>query len=904
MTARFGRGTGPDGFEPPESFPNDVVRYHGVAPERPCDKAPPSERLFYSDMDDETIQSYLTWRAALDDGREVEPYYAFVWLRVCEIVNDPLMSEADALDEALMMNKRFSSDYTLSVLTANAAKDLCLVMGRRWPAQILWTGGYLKDAALAEAVTGDPVPDIPFGVISRVCGMDVLKNVTDRDGFADMFSESLRAIISLERTSDPHLFGPECFTERKVRLFEGTSSSSKPQYASVKVMRLDGPGRWKDIFRGLAATVYSTMYWERQDIPWREALLLTDEQAERVRISMERDDGERDSREDSVDWVPGDQEDEGFPLNPTVLEDMRAKMTHPRKDSLRASIRIHNGLAGRKDAPFVPSGHWCASYEEMGHDQLEFYLSWRSEVLAGNYRDTDRGYLWLLLNELVDSENDPVRRMSILNGLLKAYGQSSDAVKSMILRTCQDYAIVTGQDPPWDGTDRDQQLLLWIKLDIVPMGRIPVSMAAPFTDVDVDKYCTGGADYDAAFAIALRALEAKVYKRTGMSLAETLTGRSRTVYRKLFPGLSTDWGSCSLTVCDIRPTNSGGKMLAFALRTAIRCVNTRLKLRCPRIPAGSDPEYLSAMETEVSKWLDRQERARRIEMVRREAATIVLDRGAVADAETDLAAVRDMVGTEEEPESVPDPLPEAPVAETASEGPWADLARTLDEVQRGYLSASLEGNGESFARTRGSTTVRLEDGINAAAMDTVGDQIIEDGEVFEEYADDVRRIVGEIPAETGRSPRSGDSDDRDTQEDTGHYDERAVLRCGPPQGTGIYSGREKERDRDLRQRPRGHRRGRRSVQIHLGEVRQRQELHDPDDPQLRHGQGIRGHGRGPRHKPQAHGEQEGGPQHVPRAGPQHGSEVASRRRGHGADPPEVDRQRPREDGGRARRRHE
>lgn len=77
--------------------------------------------------------------------------------------------------------------------------------------------------------------------------------------------------------------------------------------------------------------------------------------------------------------------------------------------------------------------------------------------------------------------------------------------------------------------------------------------------MDVEKYCTGGADYDAAFAIALRALEAKVYKRTGMSLAETLTGRSRTVYRKLFPGLSTDWGSCSLTVCDIRPTNSGAR---------------------------------------------------------------------------------------------------------------------------------------------------------------------------------------------------------------------------------------------------------------------------------------------------------------------------------------------------------
>ena len=745
---RNGRSSGSSEYDPPETFQEDVLRYHGVAPDRPCDIAPPSERIFYSDMDDDMIQSYLTWRASVSEGSGAKPYYAFVWLRICELINDPLVTAPEALDEILAMNGMFSSDYTLAVLTANTAKDLCLAMGRRWPTQILWTGGYLKDTALAEAVTGDPVPDLPFATINRVCGMDVLGNVTDRDEFASTFSKGLRAIIGMERTRDPHLFGPECFTERKVRLFEGMVHGSRPEYASVRVMRLDGPGRWKDIFRGLAATVYSSMYWDRNDIPWREALLLTDEQAEQVRISMEKDDGGGDGQEESVDWVPSTQGDDDFPLNPTVLEDMRARMTHPRKDSLRASIRIHSGLTGRKDAPYVPSGHWCASYDEMDKDQLEFYLSWRSEVLDGSYRDTDRGYLWLLLNEIVDSENDPTRRMSILNGILRAYGQSSESIRGMILRTCQDYAIVTGQDPPWDGTDKDLQLLLWIKLDVVPMGRIPVSMAAPYTDVDVDKYCTGAADYDAAFTIALRALEAKVYKRTGMSLAETLTGRTRTVYRKLFPGLSTDWGSCSMTICDIRPTNSGGRMLAFALRTAIRCINSRLGLRCPRIPAGSDPEYLAAMETEVSKWLDRQERARRVEMVRREAAAIVLDRGAVADAETDLAAVRDLVGVEEAPEASAE-IEEAPEPTVERDEPWDDLARTLDDVQKGYLSASLEGNGERYARSSGSTTVRLEDGINAVAMDTVGDQIVEDGSVFEEYADAVRRMLAETPVVSG-----------------------------------------------------------------------------------------------------------------------------------------------------------
>ena len=338
--------------------------------------------------------------------------------------------------------------------------------------------------------------------------------------------------------------------------------------------------------------------------------------------------------------------------------------------------------------------------------------------------------------------------MSVLNGLLRAYGQSSDSIKGMIMRTCQDYAIVTGQDPPWDGSDRDLQLMLWVKLDIDPVGRVPLEMAASVVDVDVERYCTSDADYDTAFNIALRTLAAKVHRTRGMTLAETLNGRMKTVYRKLFPGLSTDWGSCSLTVCEIRPSNSGGRMLSFALKTAITCVNTRLGLRHPRVHTEADPELLAAMEAEVGKWLDRQERARRVEMIRREAAAIVLDRGAVADAETDLAAVRDMVGTEEDTE-VPEEEPAVAEAPASSNTPWDDLAGTLDDVQMGYLAASLEGRGDSFARTSGSTAVRLEDGINAAAMDTVGDQIIEDGEVFDEYADDVRRILAEVPVETG-----------------------------------------------------------------------------------------------------------------------------------------------------------
>ena len=678
-----------------------------------------------------------------------------MWLRICELINDPLTEWDDALSEVLWMNGRFSDSYTLSVLTASAAKDICLLMGRRWPEQVLWTGGYLRDASLAEALLSDPVPRIPFGVISRACGMDCLKNVEDRDAFSETFSKCLGYIVAMERTEDPHLFGGECFTDRKVLLFDGFAYYGDPEYASAKVLRRDGPGRWGDILRGLAATVYSAVHWDHDDIPWREALLLTDTQAERVRLAMEdesSDDGESLVRRDPAEWGPAVQEDGDYPLNPIVFEDMRAKMSHPRKDSLRASIRIHRGQSGRRDVPYVPSDHWCASYDEMTHEQLEYYLSWRADALNGVYRDTDRGYLWLFLCEAVDSESDPNRRLSVLNGVLRAYGGSSDSIKGLITRTAQDYAIATGQDPPWDGSERDQLLLLWVKLDIVPIGRIPVEMALPYADPSMASYMKNPSDYDAAFNIALKALSSNIYDRTGKSLAECMTGRTKTVYRKLFPGLSSDWGSCSMTICDIRPTNGGGRILTAALKAAIRAVNVPQGLRAPRRPTGLIRERcLLIMESELIAWTERQERARRVERIRREAASIVLDRALVTDAETDLAAVRDMMGTEDEEPPEPEHASEVPPApaEATETTPWDDLGNSLDEGQRGYPAASLDGRGEEFARDAGTTAVRFEDGINAAAMDTVGDQIIEDGNVFDEYADDVRRILAAHPVEIG-----------------------------------------------------------------------------------------------------------------------------------------------------------
>ena len=53
MQARIKRRSGSCGFDPPDSFPGDVIRYHGVPPDHPSHAVPPEGPVFHATMDGE-----------------------------------------------------------------------------------------------------------------------------------------------------------------------------------------------------------------------------------------------------------------------------------------------------------------------------------------------------------------------------------------------------------------------------------------------------------------------------------------------------------------------------------------------------------------------------------------------------------------------------------------------------------------------------------------------------------------------------------------------------------------------------------------------------------------------------------------------------------------------------------
>lgn len=78
------------------------------------------------------------------------------------------------------------------------------------------------------------------------------------------------------------------------------------------------------------------------------------------------------------------------------------------------------------------------------------------------------------------------------------------------------------------------QMILWVKLNLVPVSRVPLDLAKWFMDQSLFRYMTMDVDYEIAFNVALRALAAKTYEDTGMSLSNCLSGLNRKIIRKLF----------------------------------------------------------------------------------------------------------------------------------------------------------------------------------------------------------------------------------------------------------------------------------------------------------------------------------------------------------------------------------
>ncbi|MBR4216741.1 MAG: hypothetical protein IKR87_03305, partial [Candidatus Methanomethylophilaceae archaeon] len=122
---------------------------------------------------------------------------------------------------------------------------------------------------------------------------------------------------------------------------------------------------------------------------------------------------------------------------------------------------------------------------------------------------------------------------------------------------------------------------------------------------------------------------------------------------------------------------------------------------------------------------------KRVARIRSMSEDVKLDMDAVNSAVEDLDAVTGLMYSGVDEETAP--TIEEPVQEqTRHDDPWEELASRLDRELLGYLHGSLKG-------TRADR--RKEKAVTEAAMDTVGDIVVEDGQAVEDYSEQIERIT-------------------------------------------------------------------------------------------------------------------------------------------------------------------
>jgi vacuolar-type H+-ATPase subunit H len=138
----------------------------------------------------------------------------------------------------------------------------------------------------------------------------------------------------------------------------------------------------------------------------------------------------------------------------------------------------------------------------------------------------------------------------------------------------------------------------------------------------------------------------------------------------------------------------------------------------------------------VKTWYSDKE----VSEIKERAKNLVLDREAVSGAQSALKDVTEMMRTEGE-ETVQAKVEKPETMAPKVSNSWEGLASALDDVQKEYLRAAMAGKAKDYLREHNLNLSRVEDAINGIAMDTINDNIVEDGTVFDVYVSELESVL-------------------------------------------------------------------------------------------------------------------------------------------------------------------
>ena len=380
--------------------------------------------------------------------------------------------------------------------------------------------------------------------------------------------------------------------------------------------------------------------------------------------------------------------------------------------------------------PYVPSNARFIDYANLSPEGLQYYLYWRTMFFQGRILDCDDGYLTLFLSEVINSSMPRKDVLDILLRLDGAFGNTKYG-EYVIGRTLFDFTAVNG---------------IVIPKTVSPMREAStnIMMRAFFEggDVQPDGSCYRSI-HDASRSRKVVEYDAdlvRILNRVLIRISQSDDPDPRSMYGILGWEMVPEYNysimpysylaylgtyhdvSFRIGMSDFHSAGWSANLvdLATYVRKYIDRPSSRSRLKAPHV-FGVDVAPLVSEEVRIMEGLDddgRREKA---------VESMKLDMGAVESAERDLMEVSEMMHVDDD-QSIPDDVPsrEQSCVIGEDDDPWAVLWDSIGEEGRAYLLEAMEG-----ARAKPS----LERRINDAAMRIIGDVVVQDGCVLDDYMD-------------------------------------------------------------------------------------------------------------------------------------------------------------------------
>ena len=696
-------------------FADEIDEYSGREPVKCKSVGITLKYPTYSDLTPDQLNYYTYWKNTLGTPEFRKAADGYVWLFVCELLNDPDEEYvSERLNSLATGTASDGSPYYPELL--ETAVTYASVHGTPLPKYAAWMYSPERRFMLSPLLS-TPVSDIPASVLQDIAGASgpILKDPELPTKTGSILRELDRKLSTMGTDLRSEFLVP---VKQSCRPFRDYALVREPDPVEMTVWTPKPSGGLKE----LLSNILSLLSGNKADPKFRYGEELTKIFKRLSASGFGTEDTDPLSKPDVLPCRRLGTPCGAF--GPSRLSDPSAFARSGRQITL-GEILTFADTVPKMPEPFVLSGWEHPVYKDLSKGAFAYYVYWRDCFRKGRYLDTDNGYVNLFLTEIINTETpDDARRD--LETLLRVYGEGS---QNLIALTLMDHTLCN-RGVFTDYRSYDDRMVTNCWIDAFLHGDPDLELS----QVMLDRMRSGSFNVtfmESAFPLrpfgeAMRRIFAEIAKKK--DIRELLNPRPVSAVRSVYVSLDYFRGKKEVRV-EFDDYLGCRKLNTF--------VDKAVKFASAYARNGSGPAFSFAglrCGDIIAECIDKEKVSRpREEHIR-------LDPEAVAAAESDLRTVTELMRTEEEPEEAT-VQKAAPVTEVPSGGPWESFFASLSETEREYIRIICRepGDAQAYLRSHSLTRIGMEDAINNKALDTVGDTVLEDGTVVEDYMEEMEK---------------------------------------------------------------------------------------------------------------------------------------------------------------------